>query len=514
MKAVTLSRGTVGTIVQVSYFVNHLVVFYPLKRYNHPILYSMKKAELFFSFLLLPVDYLMIVLAGMAAYSLRFQSFITGVRPVIYALPFSRYLEIVSVMALGWLVMFALAGLYATRGGRRFRSEATRVIFACSTATLALIVWIFFLKTELFSSRFIILAVWGCSIVTVLVGRLLVRGLQRLLYLIGYGVHQVAIVGANHGTEQLVQAITNQPTLGLRVVARASNFDSAVRQQFSGLHASHHFDEVLQLDPNMPGDQMLEIVDWCDEHHVTFKYAPNLFQAQATNIEITTLAGMPLIELRKTPLEGWGRIIKRLFDIIASIILIIVSSPIMLLIAIAVRLDSAGPVIYKNQRMSKNGVFNTYKFRSMKVEHCTGSGYGGQSAEQFEEKLVQELSQRNGPVYKVLNDPRRTRIGRFLERTSLDELPQFFNVLIGNMSLVGPRPHQPREVAKYQRHHKQVLAIKPGITGLAQISGRSDLDFNEEVRLDTYYIENWSLLFDLWILIRTPWVVISRHSKV
>jgi len=472
----------------------------------------MKKAELLFSFLLLPVDYLMIVLAGMAAYTLRFQSFVTDVRPVVYALPFGRYLEIVSVMALGWLVMFALAGLYATRGARRFRHEATRTVLACSTATLALIVWIFFLKEELFSSRFIILAVWGCSIVTVLVGRLVVRGIQRLLYLVGYGVHQVAIVGADHSTAQMVLAITNHPTLGLRVITRTSNFDSAARQKFTVLHAEHHLDEVIQLDPNMPSEQMLDVVDWCDEHHVTFKYAPNLFQAQATNIEITTLAGLPLIELRKTPLEGWGRILKRLFDIVASIILIVISSPVMLIIVIAVRLDSTGPIIYKNQRVSKDGVFNTYKFRSMKIEYCTGPGYGGQSAEQVETKLVQERSQRQGPVYKVLNDPRRTKVGQFLERTSLDELPQFFNVLIGNMSLVGPRPHQPREVAKYQRHHKQVLAIKPGITGLAQISGRSNLDFDEEVRLDTYYIENWSLLFDLWILLRTPWAVISRRS--
>ncbi|MFA6534019.1 MAG: sugar transferase [Patescibacteria group bacterium] len=473
----------------------------------------MKKAELTFSFLLLPVDYLMIVVAGIAAHFLRFKTFLTDVRPVIYALPFEQYLKIVLLLALGWLVVFAVSGLYQISGSRRFLAEVSRILLACSTATLALIVGIFFYKEELFSSRFIILAFWGLSIVTVVFGRAAVRGLQRFTYTVGFGVHYIVLIGKDKNTEMIGREIGNKPSLGLRVVTRLDEFLAADKKKLGELLAAGQVDEVLQIDPRVQKEQILDLVDWCGEYQVVFKYAPDLFQAKATNVDISTLAGVPIIELKKTPLDGWGKILKRIFDFFGALILIILTSPIMLIVAVAIKLDSSGRVIYKNQRVSKDGVFNTYKFRSMKKEYCTGPGYN-QSAEAVEKKLIAEKNGRQGPVYKVLNDPRRTRVGRFLERTSLDELPQFFNVFLGNMSLVGPRPHQPREVAEYQRHHKEVLAIKPGVTGLAQISGRSDLNFDEEVKLDVYYIENWSLLMDLWIVLRTPWSVITRKSRV
>jgi exopolysaccharide biosynthesis polyprenyl glycosylphosphotransferase len=373
---------------------------------------------------------------------------------------------------------------------------------------------IFFIKEELFSSRFIILAVWILSIITVTFGRVIIRGLQRFLFTAGFGNHYLVIVGQDKTTEMVVREIAHKPSLGLRIIERLKGFSEDDKKILEKLLQDKILDEVLQTDPRLPKEEILDLVDWCSEHHIIFKYAPDLFQAKATNVDIGTIAGVPIIELKKTPLDGWGKILKRVFDFIGALILIIVLSPVMLVIALVIKLGSRGPVVYKNQRVSREGVFDTYKFRSMKLEYCTGEEYGGEVAANYEKKLINEKSQRNGPVYKVLADPRRTKIGRFLEKTSLDELPQFFNVLIGNMSLVGPRPHQPREVEKYQRHHKEVLAIKPGVTGLAQISGRSDLDFDEEVKLDTYYIENWSLLLDIWILLRTPWAAIKRKSRV
>ncbi|MFA5076065.1 MAG: sugar transferase [Patescibacteria group bacterium] len=474
----------------------------------------MKKAELTFTALLLPVDYMMVVGAGIIAYFLRFQSFLKEVRPVIFALPFDRYLDIVLLMALGWLVVFIFSGLYKTAGSRKFLAEFSRIILACSTASLVLILIIFFRKEELFSSRFIILAVWVLSIITVTVGRALVRGMQRFLFTTGYGVHNLAIFGADKTTQDVVNEIKLKKYLGFRVIGVFYNFNGEEKKTLRVLLNNGQLDEVMQVDPRLPKEQVLELVDWCSENHVVFKYAPDLFQAKATNIDISTIAGVPIIELKKTPLDGWGKILKRVVDFILGLIITIILLPVMLVIAVLIKLDSRGPVIYKNQRVSREGIFNTYKFRSMKLEYCTGLGYGGQKAEEYERQLIQEKNQRQGPVYKVLADPRRTRVGRFLERTSLDELPQFFNVILGNMSLVGPRPHQPREVEKYQRHHKEVLAIKPGVTGLAQISGRSDLDFDEEVKLDTYYIENWSLFLDLWILFRTPLAVLIRKSRV
>jgi exopolysaccharide biosynthesis polyprenyl glycosylphosphotransferase len=273
-------------------------------------------------------------------------------------------------------------------------------------------------------------------------------------------------------------------------------------------------DDIILANPDFAREQVLGLVDFCEEQHINFKFVPNLFQTLTINIDFDTLGALPLIELKRTALDGWGKIIKRLVDILGSVFALVVFSPIMAMVAILVKLDSVGPVIYKNERVGPGGNFFTYKFRSMKIECCTGGQYDktGQ-ASRLEDELAQRQSGRRGPVFKVLNDPRRTKIGRVLERWSLDELPQFFNVLIGNMSLVGPRPHMPKEVAKYERWHRKVFNIKPGITGLAQISGRSNIDFDEEAKLDIYYLENWSLWLDFKIMLKTPLVVLFGKYK-
>ncbi|MDD4900670.1 MAG: sugar transferase [Patescibacteria group bacterium] len=234
--------------------------------------------------------------------------------------------------------------------------------------------------------------------------------------------------------------------------------------------------------------------------------------AKVLKTEVREIAGIPVVEVKETPLDGWGRIIKRFFDIILSLFLIIIFSPIIILTAILIKIDSRGPVIYKNERVSRNGVFKLFKFRSMIYQYCVGDEYGKDEALELEKKLIAERNSKLGPVYKIAADPRLTGVGKFIRRWSIDELPQFFNIFIGNMSLVGPRPHQPREVAKYERHHKKVLTVKPGLTGLAQISGRSDLSFEDEVKLDSFYIENWSLGLDLSIILRTPLAVFKKRK--
>jgi lipopolysaccharide/colanic/teichoic acid biosynthesis glycosyltransferase len=189
-------------------------------------------------------------------------------------------------------------------------------------------------------------------------------------------------------------------------------------------------------------------------------------------------------------------------------------SPFFLLFFLLVKFSSPGPIIYRNERLGEDGkIFDAWKFRTMRSDYSIGKQFArSEEALRFEEQLIRERGIKQGPVYKIANDPRVTPIGRWLRRASFDELPQLINVLRGQMSLVGPRPHQPREVEKYAAAARQVLNIKPGITGLAQISGRSDLSHEEEVRLDTYYIENWSPWLDLYILLKTPFVVISKKG--
>jgi lipopolysaccharide/colanic/teichoic acid biosynthesis glycosyltransferase len=201
---------------------------------------------------------------------------------------------------------------------------------------------------------------------------------------------------------------------------------------------------------------------------------------------------------------------------VAAVIGIVLTSPLLILTAIAVRLDSCGPIIYKNERVGNDGkkIF-VYKFRYFKNEFCISKDNPKlKDALEYEQKLIETQSVRKGPLYKIKDDPRKTRVGKFIEKYSIDELPQFFNVLFGSMSLVGPRPHQQREVEKYMDYHRRLLTIKPGVTGMAQVSGRSDLDFEDEYKLDLYYIENWSLLLDIQICLKTIGVLFRKRRNL
>jgi len=211
---------------------------------------------------------------------------------------------------------------------------------------------------------------------------------------------------------------------------------------------------------------------------------------------------LPIVTLRQTPLDGWGRVFKRIFDFVASLILVILLIPLWIIIPILIKVGSRGPVIYTSKRKYRNKIFNFYKFRSM-VEN----------ADELKKQLISMNERADGPMFKIKNDPRITRLGRFMRKTSIDELPQLFNVLLGNMSLVGPRPHLPEEVERYKDHHYQVFAVKPGITGLAQVTGRSGLGFEDEVRLDVYYIEHWSLWLDIKLILKSILVILKANGE-
>jgi len=376
-----------------------------------------------------------------------------------------------------------------------------------------LIVIMIFAFRELFSSRFIVLAGWLLAIVYISFARMIVRLVQRILLRYGVGVHKIVLVGDSNTTDALIYEFSSRKNSGYEVVKRLKNFSLEAADDLTEFIKTCKVDEIMQSDPNLSKAEAIRLFDFADENHIIFKYAADLLGAKVLKTEVSEVAGIPVVEVKKTPLDGWGRIMKRIFDVIFSAFFIIIFSPILILAAIMVKLDSRGPIIYKNERVFKNGTFKLFKFRSMIYQHCVGDDYGNDKALELEKKLIEEKSIKTGPVYKIADDPRLTKVGKFIRRWSIDELPQFFNVFKGDMSLVGPRPHQPREVAKYERHHKKVLSIKPGITGLAQISGRSDLSFEDEVKLDSYYIENWSLIFDIAILFRTPLAVI-RGRKV
>ena len=482
------------------------------------ILYFMKKSALFFSFLLIPLDFIMIILAGISAYHIRFAQFTVGIRPVVFNLPFSNYFKVLLIIAVLWLIIFALSGLYSIKNARKIIKEFYKVILACSTG-LMLIVILIFIRRELFDSRFIVLAGWIFAIFYISFARALVRWIQRVLFKYDIGVHKIILIGDTKTTEDLVNKFTYPKDLGYKIEKRLYDFSIETAQKLKKFLETNEIDEIIQSDPNLTKAEILRIYDFADEHHITYKYVADLLGTKIFKSEVMEVFGIPIVEIKRTSLEGWGRIMKRVFDIVVSFLLIVFFSPLLLLIAIIIKLDSHGDIFYLDYRSGQyNKKFLFYKFRSLVSHLCDGEGPSAtKEGNKILNKLVvdQKTNTRfNDPVHKIKDDPRVTRIGRFIRRWSIDELPQLFNVFKGDISLVGPRPHTTMETAQYETRHKKVFTIKPGMTGLAQISGRSDLSFEEEIKLDTYYIENWSLLLDLSILLRTPLAVIKKRKAI
>lgn len=461
----------------------------------------MKKSELLFSAILVPVDYIMVFVAGILAYNLRFVTFFTDIRPVLYEINFQQYMTALFFVPLIFILIFALSGLYQIKITRRIMREMSTV-FVASCASISLIIIIIFFQRELFSSRFIILLGWLLAVILLMIGRALVRGIQRSFLKRGVGVHHEIIIGNDGTTEDIIRQIHKFPYLGYKFVARYNSFDEEAKQYILDILKTSHLDEIIQADTSLPKEQALAIKEFCNDHHLVFKYATDLFEVQPSHIEINTIAGIPIIEVKKTKLDGWGRIFKRFFDIIISLLSLIVLAPLFSIMAILISVDSQGGVFVKLSRVGEEGkLFRLYKFRSMV-----------KNAQSLKKELIEKNERSDGPLFKIKDDPRVTRIGKFIRKTSIDELPQLFNVFRGEMSLVGPRPHEPEEVEKYERQHRKLLVIKPGVTGMAQISGRSDLKFDDEAKLDIYYIENWTPEMDLQILLKTPWVVLTGRS--
>lgn len=472
----------------------------------------MKRTEIILMVLQLPLDFVMLLLAGFTAYQLRFSSWAVALRPVIFDLSLAEFMSITTWVALGWIIIFTFTGLYSTDPNRKLMSDLNRVALACSAGLAAIAVYVLF-SQELFDSRFLVALGWVFAVLYVGLGRILIRALKGLLYRLGVGLRRVLVIGGEQIAEIIVDVLKLRPELGYQVVGACEKFSDLTAQQLRNLQ----LDEVIYTNPRAREDEALSTLDYCNEHHVVFKYSADLFATHSANITVHPLAGVPIVELKRTPLDGWGRVAKRLFDIIMSLLAVIIFSPLLLLSTFIILIETGWPVIYKNERVGLRGrQFFTLKFRSMYQKDSTGPQFGdaGQKAEVRELTLIEKQSIKDGPVYKIANDPRVTPFGHFIRRWSIDELPQFFNVLGGSMSIVGPRPHQSREVAKYEKHHKKIFTLKPGITGLAQISGRSDLSFAEEARLDILYIEKWSLFLDLIIFLKTPFVLFKKRKAL
>lgn len=461
----------------------------------------MKGTTMIYTVLRVPLDFCALIGAGIATYIIR-TNILDSWRPVQFApeLPLSRFMLLIVGVSLWFVLVYAVSGLYSMKQRMSLAQEVARSLVASSAAMMGVILTIF-LRAEAFNSRFLVLGYWIIAMTCVVVGRITMHSLIRYATArYGVAVRRLLLIGNDAVTQQLSEALRADRGLGYRIEAELQHPDM---EAVSRLVSQGGIDEVILATPDYPAQGIVELVEFCHEHHVSFKFVPNIYQTLTTHYDVDAIGRIPLVQLRRTALEGWGRVFKAILDRVGSLFALLILAIPMLAIGFCIKWETAGPLFVRLNRVSRGRTFGLYKFRSM-IEN----------AEELKPMLAQYNERSDGPLFKMRDDPRVTRVGRILRRTRLDELPQLLNVLRGDMSLVGPRPHQPDEIARYQKHHRRVLDIKAGVTGLAQVSGSSSLPFEEEVQLDTFYIENWTLATDVRILVRTALKLLTDRTAV
>ncbi len=466
-----------------------------------------KRSELIFSLVLVPIDYIMMIVGFVAAYFYRLGSD----KPLAYDIGGTTYLRYLIILLPLWVLIFAMLGLYSLGSTRRRIDEVVKVFIASACGVMALIMLDFFNPQPLFPSKSIVIYGFFATFFLVALARLILSVLQRVLFHYGVGVHQTLILAPS----KLVASLERDLGPGYRVLNPSlSDFNArtASLEDVLEVHTSHHIDEIIHMHTNSAEDARW--LSFCQQNNISYRFIPNIMGLYGANVDTSLHGGVPVLELRTTPLEGWGRIVKRIVDFFTSLLGVIILSPLFILIAIAIKLTDPGPIFYMDERLSRTGKkIRVYKFRSMKAEYCDGGKFGSKTREEViasfgDPKLVEEFKKNQ----KLKVDPRVSPLGRFMRKTSIDELAQLLNVIRGDLSLVGPRPIVESELERYGELGGKFLAIKPGLTGLWQVSGRNDVSYKERIELDIYYVENWSLWMDITILWRTLGVVVRGRG--
>lgn len=462
----------------------------------------MKKSEAIFGLLRIPLDCLAVFVALGLSYRLRAAQvdLLPGIQllePATTLPAFDYYIQSFIVPSiLTFIVIAGFLRLYALRSTESGWSEVGKVILSALLWLTLVIAWFFLVKKQLFYSRILLVHSAFFLAALSLLCRASLIFIERTMLRSGVGRRLVVSIGRQPLSDIALNVLEHD--IHYQYLGHVQNLETIRR-----LMHQHQIDLAIQTDPNPESAETLSLIDYCRSHQVGYGFLPPVLADVPHLLQVDRLGLLPLVRFHPTPLDGWGRVAKRLFDIAGSAVLLVILSPIMMLIALAIIADSGWPILYISRRIGQSGrrKIPMLKFRSM-IRNAD-----------LQKQGLQSLNARSdGPLFKVRNDPRVTRVGRFIRRWTLDEWPQLLNVLLGHLSLVGPRPHLPEEVDRYSHLERRVFAVKPGMTGLAQISGRSDLKFEDEVRLDLQYIEEWNLLLDLWILWRTVFVVIGRRN--
>lgn len=459
------------------------------------------------------IDIFLINAAFVVAYWVRYDLQLFRAVDPAFDVPYRVYLPFVALFTGLLILVYRQQGVYRLRRQISWIDEFYAILHGTATGIIITIVIIFVYRGA-FYSRLIFLYAGLLSIGLLGLSRLLKVAVLRHLRRRGIGIRRVIIVGAGEVGRTVMRAVVANPESGLEIVGFLDDHPAKGETdigRFKALGSIDNLANILETEkineviitlPWQYHRKIMSIMAHCERRSIRTRIVPDLYQMRISRMQIEEIAGVPMIGIKESGLGGLNHLVKRSIDVAVAALGLILSSPIMLLMAAMIKMESPGPVLFKQERVGKNGqIFTIYKFRSM-VEN----------AEEQKEAL-KALNEADGPLFKIKNDPRMTRLGRLMRRLSVDELPQLYNVLVGDMSLIGPRPPLPSEVENYQEWHKRRLEIAPGLTGLSQVSGRSELTFDEAVLLDIYYIENWSPALDTKILLQTiPKVIFGEGA--
>ncbi len=456
-------------------------------------------------------DIVLINASIVLAYWLRYE--FQWFRDISYYHSLSAYLPFGPIFTVLMLLDFWVARVYREWRGRTWLDHVYRIINAAAKSVVLVLAATFVLQ-PLQYSRLLLIEAGVIAMLLLAVSRLINTQVIGHLHARGIGSDRVIIVGAGEIGRTVMRTIVARPELGYQIIGFVDDHPEKGRTDIGRFRALGSIDNLPRLIEEEAADEVIITLPWmvhrkimaivreCQRRHVRARIVPDLFQMSLTQVDIDDLGGVPLISVREMGVSRGAVLVKRALDVAGAALGLTLGAPFLAFIAVAIRCDSPGPALFRQTRVGIGGEeFQMLKFRSMRAG----------SEDELDD--LREMNEVDGPIFKIRDDPRITRVGRILRRHSLDELPQLRNVLRGEMSLVGPRPPIPSEVSRYQDWHMQRLEVRPGLTGLWQVSGRSLLSFDEQVLLDIHYVENWSLWLDLKILLRTiPQVLLANGA--
>lgn len=469
-------------------------------------------ASLVYNMFLVVGDFFALLGAFVGAYFVRAESSV----PVAHPIAGETYLYIFLGLLPFWIIIFALLGLYNSNIYERRFGEIGRLLMGSFIGFLFVIFWDFITVSPIFPAKLV--PVYGLifAFILLVIFRNIARLIRTELFSYNIGLTRVALVGTSAATEELVDSLSDSRRSGYKLVAVVGDKQQVGERSVQTYPTFSAFTEsagdsplhgIIQTELFKDEERNREVLEYAQTKHVSYRFIPGNTELFVGNIDVELFRNsIPVIAVRQTPLYGWGRVVKRLFDIGFGTFLFVLTSPIFVLVTIAELIGGGGSVFFRQNRLTRfNSTFRVFKFRTQYQK------YDGTTPEQaFTMMGKPEL----GAAYRkggdaIPDDPRITKLGKFLRATSLDELPQLINVIKGDLSLVGPRALIPEELSSFQRRHT-ILSVKSGLTGLAVVSGRRDIPFEERRKLDIYYVQNWSFWMDVVILIKTVRVVLER----